>query len=514
MITVVTPFKRKENLPFLIKAFHGKCHWIVLQATDEEVIDFPDWVDVRRYDVTNKRSISNRLFNEFIAHGVEDDTQYILLNDDDSIEEGFFDKIPSAPVVCVSMKRNDVPNKHIVWDNWKSKSCHWEDGIDVLIAHPDNMKVARVGGEQLIVKGYVLRNYRYGIDDSSADMPGDAKFVMNVLEEYEPVYVPDAYVLFNYFEDGRFKSFRRKPLVLFIGDMYCAGVMSMGKSEWEGNIWASLESTGLVDIARFHMDEYYYHYGKRGDEALLEAIERIKPDLVIMIIYKIPASDPTVISLDTIKAIKVPIISIWGDLEDIDQRKLAKLLEPHMKIYGTASKETVESLGYTYMHVPKDPRVFNNPKKRRDLKVVFFGSYGRGREDRQEVLNYLVEKGISLTHGGSEGKDHYSTEDYADGYKRAKIAIGFSQARGVNVVNARAFEVMLCGAMLLEQESPELAKLYTPYVDYVPWKDKEDLLGKIRYYSMNAKKRRDIASSGQKKTEALYSAKTFWENVL
>ncbi len=127
---------------------------------------------------------------------------------------------------------------------------------------------------------------------------------------------------------------------------------------------------------------------------------------------------------------------------------------------------------------------------------------------------HLLNNGIKLVHGGSEGGDHFTTEEYADRYKRAKMALSFSVARGMNVVNARPFEVMTCGSMLLEQESLELAKLYTPYVDYVPWTDEHDLLKKVNYYLEHDDERKKIADSGCKKTQELYSAHAFWNKIL
>lgn len=513
MITVLTPFSRKENKDFLIKVLEGKCNWIVLQAIGETDYNFPIWVTVKHYPASGK-GLSNQLLNAFFKEA-GDETQYLTLCDDDSVEDGFFDKIPDADVVCVSMQRNDVVTPHAVWDDWKEKRYHIEKGIDVLVAAPENMKVARVGGEQLICKGKVLKQFSYTLDDSTTDVPGDFAFIRDVIEKYPPVYVPEAKVYFNYFEDGRWQSFRRKPIVLFVGDYYFAGNPRMGLSEWEGNIWASLESTGLADVARFHFDKYFYTTGQRGDAELLKAIERIKPDYVVMIVYKLPGSDPTVIGIDTIAAIKVPIISIWGDLEAEEQQHLAKMLEPFMwKVVGTANKSVVEELGYTYLHVPKDVHIFNNPNKERDIDIVFSGSYGYGREERRESMTHLLNNGIKLVHGGSEGADHFTVEEYADRYKRAKLALSFSQARGMNVVNARPFEAMSCGAMLLEQESLELAKLYTPYVDYVPWTDKDDLLSKVQYYLAHDEERKKIADAGCKKTQEVYSANTFWEQLL
>jgi hypothetical protein len=211
----------------------------------------------------------------------------------------------------------------------------------------------------------------------------------------------------------------------------------------------------------------------------------------------------------------VPVITIWGDLEAQQQRDILKTVAPYCyKVIGTANKSVVESLGYTYAHVPKDPRVFNSDNRVRDIDVVFSGSYGLGREERQKALQYLLDNQVNLVVGGSEGRDHFTTQEYADRYKRSKIALSFSKAHGMNVVNARPFEAMLTGSLLMEQSSPELAKLYTPGVDYVEWTTEVDLLEKVRYYLGHEEERLLIASNGQKKTEQLYSAKTFWSKVL
>jgi len=506
MITVVTPFQRKENIDLLAKVIKGHANWVVLIDDHDLAPLFPDWVTVKKMDKPPKRanlSPSNWLFNEFISQGLEPETQYMILCDDDSVEEGFFEKIPDTDVVITSMKRGD---------NVKENPA-FPSPVD-LIAKPENMKIGWVGGEQCIVKGKVLRNFRYGLN-----YVGDGVMVMRVVEEYTPVYLPDVYVLFNYFQDGRYKSFRRKPLVLFVGDYYCAANPNMGKSEWETNIWMSLDSTGMADVLSFHLDKYYYHYGKRGDEALLTEIKNRKPDYIVLVLYKPLGSDPTVItqaSLDSIQlATSCKVISIWGDLEAEEQRALAKQVAPYCyKVIGTANKEIVENLGYTYTHVPKDSRIFNAGNFKRIYSILFNGSFGYGREERQKAMKYLLDNGIDLRYGGSEGGDHFSTQEYADRYKMSKIALSFSRARGMNVVNARPFEAMLCGAMLMEQDSPELAKLYTPYVDFIPWTDEVDLLNKARYYLDHDDERLLIATNGRIKTEKLYSAKTFWSEVL
>lgn len=523
MITVITPFSRKENIDLMANSLKGKVNWIVLIDNPELKDKFPEWVTVKLYDTPLKRDnvcVSNVLFNRFLSEGLGADTQYMILCDDDSIEEGFWDKIPNEDIVIVSMKRSDREINHVIWTDWKNQMGYWENSIDILQAEPKNMTIGAVGGEQLIIKGKILRNFRYGLSNV-----GDGEMICKIVEEHgsEVKYIPNAYVLFNYFEDGRYTTFSRgyvkrdKPVVLFVGDYFCAGHPSMGLSEWEGNIWSSLESTGLAAVARFHFDKYYYHTGKRADTALIERIDEIKPDYIVLIIYKHFGQDPAVMLESTIKVIQmmgVPIITIWGDLEAQQQRDILKTVEPYChKVVGTASKAIVETLGHKYMHVPKDPRIFNNPNKERDIDVVFSGSYGLGREERQEVLQYLIDNGIKLVVGGSEGRDHFSTEEYAERYKRAKIAISFSRAHGVNVVNARPFEAMSCGAMLIEQDSPELCKLFEVDKEFKMWITKVDLLETIKYYLSHEEERYTIAKAGQERIERDYSAKKFWESV-
>lgn len=521
MIIVITPFQRRENIQLMTKVLEGKCNWTVL-IDDESLTDaFPEWVTVKKYDKPRDGICkSNSLINTFISEGLDQETQYMVLCDDDSVEEGFFDKIPNEDVVCVSMKRGDKVTHHVVWSDFDKQLGHWEDSVDILKAAPENMKIGCVGGEQIIIKGKILRDYRYGLSNI-----GDGQMAVRVAQEKKITYVPDVYVLFNYFEDGRYESFKRpksartKPLVLFVGDYFCAGQPSMGISEWEGNIANSLDSTGLADVLTFHMDKYYYHTGNRGDSALVERIDELKPDYIVMIIYKQFGQDPAVIVENTMKVITqiqgVPVITIWGDLEAQQQRDIAKTVAPYCyKVIGTANKQVTEELGYTYAHVPKDSRIWNNPNKDRNIDVLFYGSFGLGREERQKYLLHLINNGINVVAGGSEGRDHFSTEDYADGYKRAKIALSFSKAHGMNVVNARPFEAMSCGALLMEQSSQELAKLYEPGKDYVEWIDEIDLLNKVRYYLEHEDERKQIADSGCKKTQELYSAKTFWESIL
>ena len=73
---------------------------------------------------------------------------------------------------------------------------------------------------------------------------------------------------------------------------------------------------------------------------------------------------------------------------------------------------------------------------------------------------------------------------------------------------------MACGAMLIEQDSPEIGKLFEENKDFKMWKTKVDLLETIRYYLSHEEERSQISQNGQRKIEDSYSASKFWSSAL
>jgi len=310
------------------------------------------------------------------------------------------------------------------------------------------------------------------------------------------------------------------PKVLFIADKWCAGDPAFGLSEWENNLWRSLAATKLADVRTFHFDEYYHLHGKRADHALLQEVRDYDPDILCIVLYKMPGSDVNVPSFETLitlhqKHAHRPIFAIWGDLEIQEQIDISKALLPYVHLnIATASSAAVARINnpkYFYSWVPKDQTVFHNPNKKRDINVSYVGS---PKKERLKRIEYLKQHDILVKHGGGERQEHRTTEAYADTFKRSKISLSFARAHASHVINARPFEIMLCGALLMEQENFETPKFYTPYIDYVPYTNNRDLLEKVRYFLEHEDERQAIATHGQRTTETLYSAHRFWHTVL
>lgn len=311
-----------------------------------------------------------------------------------------------------------------------------------------------------------------------------------------------------------------KPRILFIADKWCACDINNGLSEWEGNLWKSLQAVNLAEVEVFHFDEYYQTNKIKGDEALLKKIAEFQPQLICLVIYKFPGSDfnvPTFKTLETIKKyFSVPLFAIWGDLEQKEQVKISEAILPFIdfNIFTATSavfRRLKDPKKYSYFWVPKNPEYFYDPCRPRDIGVSYLGS---PKSDRLRKINFLEKHGFKVYHTGGEREKHLTTAEFAEILQRSKIAISFSRSCHVPVTNARVFETMHCGAMLLEEAGSETAKLFIPNVDYVPFFSKMDLLKKARYYLQNETERAKIANCGYLKTQQYYSASRFWLIVL
>lgn len=201
-VHIVTLFSRHGLLNTYLKFYRqAGVIWHVIQFCNEEIIaNREDWI--RPFiipDIFTPDSMLSAL-NHFIQTvQIEDDDYYAMTPDDDLFEPGVLEKIKtfSNDVVVISMKRGDnIPDDGSI-----------PHGTDTLIAHPDNMLINHIGGEQLFLKGRVFKKYLYREDYYGAD-----GLLAEQLKANEPDirYESDLYILFNYFQSGRWNEIEIK----------------------------------------------------------------------------------------------------------------------------------------------------------------------------------------------------------------------------------------------------------------------------------------------------------------
>jgi len=186
---VITPFSRMENYPVLKAMLDAqRVEWHVV-VDEGSAATFPCLRCPRAPELWNP---GGWIFNWFIRNEeIHDGDRYSYLSDDDFYEPGFFDKIDArageALVVSMNRGQHQTPNPGYP--------------ADTLVGCPENIHHGKIGMEQIIVSGKVLRQHRHG---RGAD--GDWDFISSVVHCHPPAFVPEAFVWFNYLEPGRWDA--------------------------------------------------------------------------------------------------------------------------------------------------------------------------------------------------------------------------------------------------------------------------------------------------------------------
>lgn len=203
---IITPLARFNNFEKLKKSLRKHnitWHIIIDQGTNFQIETDEDWIKL--YICPNMQGEfwvkCNNSINWFIEnHLINLDEYYGILNDDDSYEENFFEKMVNSldinkenNLIIVSMLRgHNIPMDTIPIRRHPTTT---------LFAFPQNMKVGGVGVEQFFIKGKLIKNHKLPLLGH-----GDGLFIVELVKNYEVTYLPECYVLFNYFEPGRWNK--------------------------------------------------------------------------------------------------------------------------------------------------------------------------------------------------------------------------------------------------------------------------------------------------------------------
>jgi hypothetical protein len=126
-----------------------------------------------------------------------DDDYYVCVDDDDMYEPNVMSEIKAMndDIVIISMKRGDyIP---------KDATPERRYPTYTLYAHPDNVRISGISGQQSFVKGKIFKDHTF--DESFQAWDGAA--AMHHKESGEQIaYRPDLFALFNYYEPGRWKK--------------------------------------------------------------------------------------------------------------------------------------------------------------------------------------------------------------------------------------------------------------------------------------------------------------------
>jgi hypothetical protein len=139
---------------------------------------------------------------------------------------------------------------------------------------------------------------------------------------------------------------------------------------------------------------------------------------------------------------------------------------------------------------------------------------------------YYLANNPELPAAGINPLDHYLQVGVAEGrrgcppleghelaiqLKRSRLAVSFRRAACTPQSAVRgSLEAILCGCLLLEPEESPLSQWFIPMLDYVPYRDGEDLVEKTRHYLAHEDERRQISEVGSAKAARHFTGERFW----
>jgi hypothetical protein len=196
-VHVVMPFSRPYMIEELIRIF-GKERLNLLIFENQVFECSSDWpipIIVSYQKV--KEDICYHKINQFIKTNIiVDDDYYWCMCDDDSIEDGVLSAIENMnnDITFISMKRGDA-----VPEGLPLLSQH---PTNTLYANPESICIGGIGLEQMIIKGKIFKKLLFNVRSHTAD----GQMAMFLKDRYPIKYEPNLFVLFNYFQEGRWNK--------------------------------------------------------------------------------------------------------------------------------------------------------------------------------------------------------------------------------------------------------------------------------------------------------------------
>ena len=301
-----------------------------------------------------------------------------------------------------------------------------------------------------------------------------------------------------------------KPYALFISSKWLDQDEERGISNAEHYLWGTYPYESDV----FHFDEYRKVNGKPGDKALLERIDKRKPDIIILDYHLDSELNPTDETLREISHNRrIPVIAVWWDhvwefhLQEAD--RIGNYIDLNVVVDSSAFFNKVrEPERHIFLWTPQSDMYYPEEKT---IPVGFYGRLKKvGRKEAIEALSKI--KGFK--HDGGRKEKPLTKEQYAELYRKTGIVINFSEGRtAYSQLVGRVIEATQSGCLLMEQANPETKGMFIPGKEYVEWDGVEDLVEKVEYYLAHPGEREKIALCGHSKCQKRYSAERWWRIV-
>ncbi len=283
------------------------------------------------------------------------------------------------------------------------------------------------------------------------------------------------------------------------------------KTNYQCRDWIPLFKKLFGRVIIFSPRSFYYKYGKDiMNKSFLNLVEKEKPDYILFTLSYEEFEIDTLLKVKELSP-KTKVMNLFGDDEwryDDWSRHYALFFD-----YNFSSEYDVNDYykdGITnvrFLHGISE-NYFKPLKLKKKFDVTFIGA---PIADRYDYIKYLKDNGIKLNLFGAgwhKYKDlegiyggFLDSEDFIKVINESKINISFSKgaipgSKG-GQLKGRIFEVPSCKSFLLIEHFPQIIDFFRNKGETkkILFKDKKELLYKIKYYLKNEKERERLENS-------------------
>jgi len=165
-------------------------------------------------------------------------------------------------------------------------------------------------------------------------------------------------------------------------------------------------------------------------------------------------------------------------------------------------------------------------KIEKDIDVCFLGDLRK--RGRREYIKFLEAAGIAVAvYGRGAANGYLPAEKISEFLCRSRINLNFSQLGALDWKNpddpllnrvrqntARPREIASAGAFCLSEYSPALETMFKPGVEIDFFRDKAELLEKVRFYLANPEKREAMALAAHEYAINNYREEIYYPKIL
>lgn len=243
-------------------------------------------------------------------------------------------------------------------------------------------------------------------------------------------------------------------------------------------------------------------------------MQGFKFDIVIFRLHPYPT--PQWITTDIIGQLHkvipdTPFVVWWGDsCEGCDHAYMTEI-DKCMQLsiyYDSPTYATgITSIFHTGLY---NTSLFKDAGLERTIDVSIAGE--NTRENRRKIIESLRLNGIIVTSVGGWIEGWVSDEEYVQTYQKSKIALGIL-GKDQDQLRAKIFEIPLCGAMLLTDDTDIAKFIYKPNKECITFSDEFEALEACEYYLEHDDERLAIAEAGHKRALEICDAENYYNFI-